>query len=1816
MKKHFLITIMCVMSFADLLQGEDSNPTMSRVYGDQYTPAIQQTQDAGSVGTLVPTEIFGIDGSLSVAPQVPNAQVVAMQVLPSGMLVALCNDGTNGYMVEYTSNGAVNTDFAVGSGNVVTLTGLANAALSMTIDEQDRFLISGADDSGSLPWIRRVTPSGTIDTTFTFSDGASWTTSGAINQLATQTSGKIIAVGFNGTNAMIARYNLNGSIDLSFGTSGYVIFNGTVSAGIMLPTSNVSFHNIVIDAQNNIYVAFVDATPSVYVTRLRSTGVIDDTWNSGNPVNLSYLNGSSMLVEQLCMTLDAAGDLVVAVPSGSPTVIKAASIQLATGVVGTFANFITTAGVFATDNYALFNMMATSDGNVYFLGSDTTTKQMAIIRCTSLGVVDTTFNNSGINFFNTTGSIPSGYADINTGVIAPDGQIFVGGAQLDAGITTPYISSLYNNQYVTNVRQFPATQEQGTIDTSFGQTAIQTSPGIVSPFVGLYRSSLQQKAESVTELASGNLVIGMNGYKGIAPLLSNMMLIRLLPTGDADGSFGFSGQLILPNLTNTNEYITNVVEDGSANLYVTGYSDLGAIFRKYTADGMLLWNSDYLVAGYQGLGCGFEGITRVLLYLGGPAQTGQINGYLVADGAVDTFFHAAGFPPGELLTTDFGLNMGPLYNGIVDIQGNIFVAYKDTVTDVINVAAIFNGASNVVWVVADIFATASIDADNVRVAFNKDGNVIVAASAGTDFLVTVLNLATGVPVSGYPTPLIISCGTSVIQLRQVIGISDNTIVLVGYDGTGDAMLATRVNSSGAIDVTFDSQGPFPGVTSIQITNQIANYYARVASGITVQSHTGSNQGNLIMSGYEQMFATDATPVVMRVFGEPGTTQVKSSPVVAQIPGTFDLSYNGTGIAENYVLGASTPEANQEVRTIRQLIGTQIMTILTDNTTSISYLQRLNADSSIDTTYGDGLGIPILKLSGTETVQSMVLDAAGNFLVTGANSISGGYIKRILPNGTIDQLFGGSNTSPSFPLGTVYGLMDTINACQQLTNGNIVIVGATGGAGVIKMLNSAGGVTASFGIGGQVTSGLNATSVSVDPLNNLYVSIAYMDGSQMNARILKLNGSGQPASFGVSGAVDAAITNIDNSQSLRLVFDTSLRPIVAASCGGSSGQLAVNRFTADGLVDTTFHGGVQTMIPFSPTTNVIVTGMVALQDNKTLISGFQQNDSVPTRNQEFMACVDSVGALSGSFGAGATSGLVTFQVADSVQLARRLIDMNVQSDGNILLCGGEVPATNQETPLTFRFYGYPNIQAVPQFTGYQASAQLPNVLNPSFNGTGVSATSALSNLSQVGNVVMDSLGNALIGGVTSTGLFVIARYLQNGLLDTIANGGTGFGIDGIATSTTPMSGLFGGKLAVDEFDNVYVGGVAASDQLIVARFSSAGVLDAAGFGAGGIAASIPITNLFDGGFVTLDSDNKPLVSGYTSDGKVVATKFLFNGATDPTFAVATSYVASIAIPSLLAGGSIATDALNNVYLGGMTSTYTMFVIMLDPFGVIHGEFGTDGIASTSMITGLIDGGAIALGKDETIAVGGLTANQTFVIARFLPAGQLDPSFNATGIAYSNPVDVLNIFGNITVDSNNDIVVGGTASNYDGSKSMIVARFTPLGILDIVFSSVGMATTGAIPHLLFGGFVGTDKFDNIFVGGLTDVPGFVMAEMYSGEEIFVTNPTELSPSDLKAYYYGDNPDYLIKVVSPAFYVQSISDPSVRQEVLSVILTTLQDYIITYSGQQGWNLVWHLYRELNQFDIDRAALVAAHEDSADEINSCFANLQARILALQFSS
>ena len=1817
MKKHFLITTIFVLSCARLMAGTDSNPSMSRIQGNQFTPEVPVSQDAGKIGTLVNNQIFGTNGIISLAAQVPGSQAVATTVLDTGSIATVFNDGTHTYMVQYTQQGDVDTSFATQTGNILELTNFANASLSITVDAQNRFLLAGSDDVNSVPWIQRVNPDGTVDTSFTFTDGQSWTSSGTINQLGIQTLGQIIAVGGNGTNAMIARYNLSGAVDTSFGTNGYVILDGSATRAAMLPTSVMALRSVVIDAFNNIYIAFVNES-SVYVTRCTPQGMIDSSWNSGQPVLISFLSRSGIVAEQLMIQLDAQGDLIVAVPSGNPLAIGAASIQVDSGAPGRFANFMTTQAVFQAHNYRLLNMMTTSDGSVYFLGSDITANQMMIFRCTGSGMLDKTFNGSGVNFFTATPVSSAGYADVNCGSINSDGQIFLAAAQFDNGITTPYLCNLFNNQKISLVQQFPPAQEQGILDTAFGSAT--TYPGVVSLFNGLYRGGLLQKAQAVTELASGNILIGLDGFTDTSGL-KTMMLVKLLTTGNFDTTFGFTGKLYLPNLTGTHEYLSNVLEDAYGNLYIAGWSDVGAIFRKYTNNGMLIWNGDYLSAGYKGLACGLASVSTALLFLGGPGLRGKVMAYQIDTGYIDTSFHADGSSPGSITSTDFNLDMGPLYSGIVTTIGTIYYAYQNSHSGYINVAGVLPDGSALIpsfgidGIVSNIFSTSSISSQDVRVSLNNEGNILVSAALGSDFYAAILDINSGLVLPGYPLLIPID-GAIALSIKQVVGVSDGSFLLAGYDGANNgSMYVLRISSAGVLDVTFNSQGESPGILPIRIGNVVAEFYGRIASGLTMQSHIGGNQGNLIMSAYEQVFMNNSTPMAMRIFGQPETTQIRNFPGLIKIPGEMDTSYNQTGIAQTYVQGATSSAANQEVRVIKELLGTQIMTIVTDNNSSISYTLRLNADSSVDTTYGNGLGIPITKLSGTEVVESMSFDYAGNFLVTGNNSQYGGYLKRIRPSGSLDSLFGGfaasSPTIQTYPIGTVYNLMDTVNACQQLTNGNIVLVGSLAGVGTIMMVNSYGVPVASFGVNGLVSYGVNATSVSVDPSNNIYISIAYVDtDTQLKAGILKLNAAGQPiASFGAHGFVGQALEVIDNAQGLRLVFDANSRIIIAGSYGYQTGRVVLNRFSSTGAVDTTFHNGTELDINFTSQATVVVSGLSVLQNNTIFVSGYQYNATNINNNYEFIAAIDESGYLDRNFGSGTTQGLVTFQAAESPQLARKLLDLSVQSDGNILLSGGEVPALYQETPLTFRLYGYPNVSSVAQFTGYQGSS--PTIFNPIYNGTGIAESPVIQDLWQVGTIAMDHFGQALIGGVLATGQFVVVRYVNTGTLDP------SFGIGGIAISPLVPSLVGGGNIAVDLLGNIYVAGITSAHKLVVLKLTTEGMYDTTNFGSQGMAFSPVITNLFQGGSIAVDFGNNILVAGYTTSGNLVAIRFLENGQIDQSFAPTTNYVASVVIPGLLTGGNVAIDRLNNVYLGAATFT-TLEIAMLNYDGTLNiNAFGTQGIASTQAVSGgLVGGGSLALDSRGNVVIAGLTGGEEFVVALFTALGQLNMNFNQTGVAYSSPVDLLDKFGNIALDNSDNIIVSGVISNYNQQNGISIARFLPIGILDTTFAPGGMFAITSLSNFIAGGVCAVDVYDNIFAGGLTTSPGFVVCQMYSGHEIFITNIQELTSVDIKSFYYGNNPTFLSHVLNAPYFAQFIADKNVRTAVLANVLAILDSYIEVYTGQPGWNLVWHLYLKLTAFEASRRNLNSLYPNSENDINTFFTKLSLRITQMKYAS
>ena len=305
----------------------------------------------------------------------------------------------------------------------------------------------------------------------------------------------------------------------------------------------------------------------------------------------------------------------------------------------------------------------------------------------------------------------------------------------------------------------------------------------------------------------------------------------------------------------------------------------------------------------------------------------------------------------------------------------------------------------------------------------------------------------------------------------------------------------------------------------------------------------------------------------------------------------------------------------------------------------------------------------------------------------------------------------------------------------------------------------------------------------------------------------------------------------------------------------------------------------------------------------------------------------------------------------------------------------------------------------------------------------------------------------------------------------------------------------------------------------------------------------------------------------------------------------------------------------MYVAGVTNVETMVIAKFDNVGHLVTGFGSSGIAQTTVIPALTDGGAVALDSNLEIVIDGYTSNHNFVVAKFLATGLFDPAFGSNGIAFTNSLSSLNSCPAIAVDINNNILVGGTSTAYDGvSNNMVVARLTSTGAIDYTIGTNGFATTNVIPGLTVGsGFVAVNGLDNAFVGGF-DGLHLIVAEMYSGAEIFIANPAVLSADAFAIYWYGNNPSYYQDFLTIDFYAAVITDPAVRLDVVNNVLGSLAIYVSLYEGQPNLNLVANLtpgwdgpLHKVNEL------LDIAHAGSASQIDSFFASLHERIVAIR---
>lgn len=273
---------------------------------------------------------FDNDGVRYISPAgvANNAQGLALALRPGGgfyvagiSTVRNTTDDRTFRIRRYSANGSDDTSFSVDEqhmgplsmgprGLLVQPDGAVIAAIT---------LANANSPTDSYSRILRYTSGGGIDPTFTAFDFDGSLSFDQLDVLALQADGKILAAGTTasatGATAIVARLNGNGTLDTSFGSSGYVRIAGPLSSVNFFQRSYpmLSFRSVNLLEDGRIFLVGIASSDfstdsEMMFLRLNANGTRDQSFNAGEPLLFALRNGGQVGAVNTANTADVAPD--------------------------------------------------------------------------------------------------------------------------------------------------------------------------------------------------------------------------------------------------------------------------------------------------------------------------------------------------------------------------------------------------------------------------------------------------------------------------------------------------------------------------------------------------------------------------------------------------------------------------------------------------------------------------------------------------------------------------------------------------------------------------------------------------------------------------------------------------------------------------------------------------------------------------------------------------------------------------------------------------------------------------------------------------------------------------------------------------------------------------------------------------------------------------------------------------------------------------------------------------------------------------------------------------------------------------------------------------------------------------------------------------------------------------------------------------------------------------------------------------------------------------------------------------------------------
>ena len=374
---------------------------------------LEQRNLLSGAGSLDPT--FGGGGIVTTSIKGKDANVWSLLQQPDGKLVAI---GVG--MARYNTSGTLDNSF--GSKGLVSTAGGVGALYPDGTSNAGK-IVTGTSVStrttGSFS-LARYNTNGSLDATFG-SKGTVSTPFGksvTVNAVAVQTDGKVVAGGGTDNDLALARYDANGSLDMSFGSGGKVV---TEAGGHYQESLNA----MTLQADGKI-VAAGESDGQFVVVRYNTDGTPDTSFG---------------LAHTGIVLVSAGGDAnAVAIQTDGRILVGGYDDYARTGDYqrwglarlnpdGTLDGSFGDGGVIKTQvtaspdgSYSIMALAVQADGKILAAGN--TDGGLTLVRYDASGTLDSTFGIGGV----VTTSVPSSsYTETHAVLIQPDGKLVVGG---------------------------------------------------------------------------------------------------------------------------------------------------------------------------------------------------------------------------------------------------------------------------------------------------------------------------------------------------------------------------------------------------------------------------------------------------------------------------------------------------------------------------------------------------------------------------------------------------------------------------------------------------------------------------------------------------------------------------------------------------------------------------------------------------------------------------------------------------------------------------------------------------------------------------------------------------------------------------------------------------------------------------------------------------------------------------------------------------------------------------------------------------------------------------------------------------------------------------------------------------------------------------------------------------------------------------------------------------------------------------------------------------------------------------------------------